>query len=89
MLSSKVIIPQASKSSGSLHTANFSMKCNKEVYAAPGPLNDSYNEGCNLLISKGVKIYLGPQSILHNYSKSINDVKVAESEIENLSGAKV
>lgn len=83
MLSSKVIITQASKSSGSLHTANFSMKCNKEVYAAPGPLNDRYNEGCNLLISKGAKIYLGPQSIVHNYSKNINEEVVVQSEIEN------
>lgn len=82
MLASKVVILQASKSSGSLHTANFSIKCNKEVYAAPGSLNDSFNEGCNLLISKGANIYLGPQSILHNYSRDIIKAEQIEYELE-------
>ena len=45
-----VIVVEASRHGGALITADIANSYNKDVFAVPGRLNDSFSEGCNHLI---------------------------------------
>lgn len=55
-LSDIVYINEASKDSGSLHTADFALDLGKEVCCITGRLNDETFLGCIKLISNGAKL---------------------------------
>lgn len=83
MLSEKIVVVQASKDSGALHTAKYGFEYNKEVYAVPGTIYDKYSYGSNMLISKGAKIYTSPQNIASeiNFTTNKEEPKI-HNEIE-------
>lgn len=68
MLANKIVVIQAGKDSGALYTAKCGMKYNKEVFAVPNTIYDSFSVGTNELIFQGVKIYLNPKMISLNNS---------------------
>lgn len=49
-ISDAVIVVEAAKSGGALITAEIANTYNRDVFAVPGKLNDTYSEGCNHLI---------------------------------------
>lgn len=81
MLSEKIVVVEASKDSGSLHTAHSGVKFGKQVYAVPGNINSKCSEGTNLLISEGVKPYLFTNDIM-KYFKSVDKKENINSEFE-------
>lgn len=52
-LSDAVIIVEAAKRSGSLHTANFALEQGREVFAVPGNITNPLSAGCNELLRHG------------------------------------
>lgn len=68
MLAKKIVVIQAGKDSGALYTAKCGMKYNKEVFAVPNTIYNSFSLGTNELIFQGVKIYLNPKMISLNNS---------------------
>ncbi|MGL5676625.1 MAG: DNA-processing protein DprA [Cellulosilyticaceae bacterium] len=58
MLSDYIYIMQASKTSGSLYTAECGLRLNKEVFTLPGSIYDPLQEGNHLLLTKGAKVYI-------------------------------
>ena len=63
---------EAGEKSGALWTADFAKKQGKQVYAVPHPISTPEGKGCNLLLTKGAKPYLGWQSLtslFDNYEK--------------------
>ncbi|RBP98136.1 DNA processing protein DprA [Bifidobacterium aemilianum] len=52
-LASVVVVAQARLRSGALNTANWAAELNREVYAAPGAIDQPANAGCNRLILEG------------------------------------
>lgn len=52
-LATVVVIPEAARNSGSLHTARFALEQGKTVMAVPGDINRPMSEGCNNLIKSG------------------------------------
>jgi DNA processing protein len=52
-LSKAVVITEAAKKSGSLHTAHFALDQGKEVLAVPGNITSEQSGGTNLLIKSG------------------------------------
>lgn len=49
-MSDAVIVVEAAKKGGALITAEIANSYNRDVFAVPGKLNDTYSEGCNHLI---------------------------------------
>ena len=63
-LSDALIVVEAAKKGGALITAEIAYSYNKEVFAVPGNLQNTYSEGCNNLIrSMKASIYTGPKDI--------------------------
>lgn len=69
MLSDKIVVVEASKDSGSLFTAKYGLKYEKEVFAVPGNINNKLSMGTNLLIKEGIKPYLSVDYIIKTSSK--------------------
>lgn len=63
-LSNGILIVEASKTSGSLITAEFGLEQGKEIFAVPGNITSLTSEGCNELIREGAKITLSSKEIL-------------------------
>ena len=63
-LSDGVLVVEASKTSGSLITAEFALEQGKEVFAIPGNITKEGSKGCNELIKDGATIITSSQEIL-------------------------
>lgn len=78
-LADALLIPEAAKKSGSLHTANFGLDLGKEIFAVPGPINSPTSEGCNNLIKAGALMVTDVSDILqalHIYSSNSHNSPV-------------
>lgn len=63
-LANLIVIPEASKSSGSLHTANFGLELGIDVLAVPGSIYSPQSEGTNHLIQQGACAVTSTSDIL-------------------------
>ncbi|PJM73125.1 DNA processing protein DprA [Bifidobacterium primatium] len=48
-----IVIAQARHRSGALNTATWAAEMSRDVYAAPGDIDEPYNTGCNRLVHDG------------------------------------
>lgn len=63
-LSDGVLVVEASKTSGSLITAEFALEQGKEVFAIPGDITKEQSKGCNELIKDGAILITSIQEII-------------------------
>lgn len=91
MLSDKIIVVEAAKSSGALYTAYCGVKYGKQVYSVPGNINSKCSEGTNMLINDGIKPYLSITTIIKEDNSSHmkkmrlkTEINPIEEEILNL-----
>lgn len=61
--SNEIIIVEAGVKSGALWTAKFAERQKREVYAVPHPIYSLEGQGCNQLLLKGKKPYIGVESV--------------------------
>lgn len=61
--SNEVIIVEAGVKSGALWTAEFAERQKREVYAVPHPIYSLEGQGCNQLLVKGKRPYVGLESV--------------------------
>lgn len=66
-LSVGVLITEASDKSGTIHTANFALEQNRQIYAVPGPIYNPLSVGPNRLLKMGAKAVLEGQDILEDF----------------------
>lgn len=59
-----VIIIEATRRSGALHTARHAMEQGREVFALPGPVDSVTSEGCHDLIRDGVSLVRNVDDVL-------------------------
>lgn len=69
-LADVLLVPEAAKNSGSLHTAGFALDMGIDIFAVPGPINSQTSEGCNNLIKAGAGLATSAQDILDYFGIS-------------------
>jgi len=75
-----VIIVEANRKSGALHTARHAMEQGREVFVVPGQIDSLESEGCHDLIHDGATLVRGPDDILEGLGPLIAPVQRTESE---------
>lgn len=81
-LSKAVLIVEATEKSGSMHTKNFALDYNREVFSIPARVNDIYSSGCNKIIQNGqARMLLSSSEIIDFYGK-ISKNNATEKMIE-------
>jgi DNA processing protein len=79
-LSLGVLIIEADRKSGSLHTARHAMEQGREVFALPGRVDSLMSEGCHNLIRDGVPLVRGVDDVLEALGPTIGPVRHSETE---------
>ncbi len=69
-----VIVIEAAKASGSLHTARYALDQNREIFAVPGSPLDPRSEGANGLIRQGAALVTSAADVLEGLSGRIQPV---------------
>ena len=70
-LSLGVIVIEAAKASGSLHTARYALEQNREIFAVPGSPLDPRSEGANSLIRQGATLVTSTTDVLDALSSCL------------------
>jgi DNA processing protein len=79
-LSLGVILIEATRTSGSLHTARHAMEQGREVFALPGRISDLTSEGCHDLIRDGVPLVRGVDDVLQTLGPLLTPVQRTPTE---------
>ena len=73
-LSQAVIVVEAYKNSGAMHTVNHALDQDRAVYALPGRIDQPQAQGCNHLIQSGAHI------LTHEHDISISNLFIRERD---------
>lgn len=78
-LSKAILVVEATEKSGSMHTKNYALDYNREVFAFPGRINDIYSAGCNKCIQNGqARMVLSSSEIIDFFGKNISSYSSRE-----------
>ncbi len=82
-LSKGVLVPEMGEKSGSMHTVNYAIEFNRDVFIVPGKINSPMSKGSNELI-KNLQgcITTTPDDILKNYNLSKNNELIENKQID-------
>lgn len=81
-LSRGCLVAQAAQRSGAAITALFALEQGREVFAVPGPVDDSLSVGCHRLIQQGAKLVINLDDIMQEFGHVA--VKSAPGKKENV-----
>lgn len=79
-----IVVVEAARKGGALITARFAFDQDRQVYAVPGRVGDTYSEGCNHLIRENIaKLMTDPTEVLEdlNIQWKQHDDKTAQLEL--------
>ncbi|MBW3540676.1 MAG: DNA-processing protein DprA [Planctomycetes bacterium] len=79
-LSAGVVIVEASRTSGALHTARHAMEQGREVFAVPGRIDSLASEGCHDLIRDGATLIRNVDDVLEALGPLVEPVRRSENE---------
>ena len=75
-----VVIVEATRKSGALHTARHAMEQGREVFAVPGRIDSLASEGCHDLLRDGATLIRHPDDVLEELGPLTSPVARSESE---------
>ncbi len=82
-LSKAVLITEAGLKSGSLHTKDYALEYNRDIFAVPGQINSPMSEGTNRIIKEfQSSITLSPEDLLQ--SLGIKNEKIEKKVVNQL-----
>ncbi len=75
-LSRGVLVPEMGEKSGSMHTINYALEFNRDIFVVPGRINSPMSKGANMLLKtlQGC-ITLSPDDILETYRLNKQETK--------------
>ena len=76
-----VIIIEANRKSGALHTARHAQEQGREVFAVPGRIDSLASQGCHDLIRDGVTLVRGPDDVLEALGPLMQPVTKPDGEV--------
>lgn len=78
-----VLVPEMGEKSGTMHTINYALEFNRDIFAIPGRINSPTSKGTNELIKnlQGV-ISTSPEDILSAYNIKIKDNKPQAQQLD-------
>jgi DNA processing protein len=79
-MSMGVVLIEAGRNSGALHTARHAMEQNREVFAVPGRIDSEASFGCLDLIRDGATLVRGVDDVLGSLGPLASPVKKAMNE---------
>lgn len=87
-LSKGVFVPEMGEKSGTMHTINYALEFNRDVFVLPGRINSPASKGCNELI-KSLQgcITTSPDDILNAYNlkaKTANNTTQLDIEAQSV-----
>ncbi len=80
-LSLGVIIVEASRKSGALHTARHAMEQGREVFAVPGRIDSLASIGCHDLLRDGATLVRDPDDVLQELGPLLEPVSRGEQDV--------
>ncbi|HUQ69113.1 MAG TPA: DNA-processing protein DprA [Planctomycetaceae bacterium] len=80
-LSVGVILVEASRKSGALHTARHALEQNREVFAVPGQIDSEHSLGCLDLLRDGVTLIRGVDDVLSALGPLVQPVERAKNDV--------
>lgn len=78
-LSLGVIVVEAARNSGALHTARHALEQGREVFAVPGRIDSLASDGCHDLIRDGATLIRHIDDVLEVLGPLISPIKTADS----------
>jgi DNA processing protein len=79
-LSLAVIVVEASRKSGALHTARHATEQNRDVFAVPGRIDSAASDGCHDLIRDGAALVRGVDDVLEALGPLLRPVVLATDQ---------
>lgn len=79
-LSLGVIVVEARRGSGALHTARHAYEQGREVFAVPGRIDSLPSQGCHDLLRDGATLVRGPEDVLESLGPLIKPVVAQPGE---------
>ncbi len=71
-ISRGVLITEATAKSGSMHTKEYALENNRDLFVVPGRITDIYSAGCNQIIKNCQSVMvLSPNEIISLYGKDV------------------
>lgn len=83
-LSVGVIVVEASRKSGALHTARHALEQNRELFAVPGQIDSEHSLGCLDLIRDGVTLIRGVDDVLSALGPLTQPVERAKNDVVHI-----
>lgn len=81
-LSRGVLVTEMGEKSGSMHTINYAIEFNRDIFVVPGRINSPMSKGSNALI-KNLQgcVTLSPEDVLENYNL-VNENKQPSAQLD-------
>lgn len=81
-ISTGVLITEATEKSGSMHTKEYALENNRDLYVVPGRITDIYSKGCNMVIKNCQSaMVLDPDEIIRAYGKEACKTQVVVEQL--------